>query len=163
MNVTGTLSKGGGGFLIDHVLDPENKVLRHNFVESPEHLCAYRGKTWLGDHGRATVELPDYFPALTDEQNATVHLTPVGEEPSAVSYRWNDEHSALTVFGAAHAEVGIVIPVSRIQVDVVAERIKRSGRARGIDTRPEADQNLSERCAPRDGVIHTGGTHQVVA
>jgi hypothetical protein len=113
VHVTGTLSKGAGSFVIDHVLDPENKILRHNLVESPEHLCAYRGKTWLGDHGRATVELPDYFPALTDEQNATVHLTPVGEEPSAVSYRWNDEHSALTVFGAAHAEVDYLVLAAR--------------------------------------------------
>ncbi|GBC79423.1 hypothetical protein HRbin09_00642 [bacterium HR09] len=34
--VSGFLEKGGGGFKIDHPLDPENKYLNHFFVESPE-------------------------------------------------------------------------------------------------------------------------------
>ncbi len=113
VHVTGALSKGSGSFVIDHPLDPINKILRHNLVESPEHLCAYRGKATLDAGGRATVQLPDYFPALTDEENATVHLTPVGEEPSPASYRWNDEHSAVTVFGAPNAEVAYLVLAAR--------------------------------------------------
>jgi hypothetical protein len=34
--VTGTLTKGGGAFRIDHPLDPENRILQHSFVESPD-------------------------------------------------------------------------------------------------------------------------------
>jgi hypothetical protein len=113
VNVTGTLSKGAGSFVIDHPLDPVNKILRHNLVESPENLCVYRGKATLDANGRATVELPDYFPALTDEENATVHLTPVGEQPSPASYRWNDEHSAVTVFGPPDAEVAYLVLAAR--------------------------------------------------
>ena len=113
VNVSGTLSKGAGSFVIDHPLDPVNKILRHNLVESPEHLCVYRGKATLDADGRATVELPDYFPALTDEENATVHLTPVGEQPSPASYRWNDEHSAVIVFGAPNAEVAYLVLAAR--------------------------------------------------
>ncbi len=113
VNVAGTLSKGAGSFVIDHPLDPVNKILRHNLVESPEHLCVYRGKATLDPDGRATVELPDYVPALTDEDNATVHLTPVGEQPSPASYRWNDEHSAVTVFGTPNAEVAYLVLAAR--------------------------------------------------
>jgi hypothetical protein len=113
VNVTGTLSKGAGSFVIDHPADPENKTLRHNFVESPEHLCVYRGTATCNERGRATVRLPRYFPALTDEANATVHLTPVGEEPSPASYRWNKAHSAVTVFGAPNAEVAYLVLAAR--------------------------------------------------
>ncbi|QVQ38184.1 hypothetical protein KHQ08_09485 [Pseudochrobactrum algeriensis] len=35
--VPGTLSKGGGTFLIDHPLDPLNRNLRHGFVEAVRH------------------------------------------------------------------------------------------------------------------------------
>ncbi|MBI2618241.1 hypothetical protein HYW58_02195 [Candidatus Kaiserbacteria bacterium] len=34
--VTGSISKGSGTFVIDHPLDPKNKLLYHSFVESPD-------------------------------------------------------------------------------------------------------------------------------
>ncbi|MBS1787623.1 MAG: hypothetical protein JST85_07875 [Acidobacteria bacterium] len=43
VSVTGTLSKGGGSFKIDHPLDPENKYLYHSFVESPDMMNIYNG------------------------------------------------------------------------------------------------------------------------
>ncbi len=43
VNVTGTLSKGGGSFKIDHPLDPQNKYLYHSFVESPDMKNIYDG------------------------------------------------------------------------------------------------------------------------
>lgn len=58
--VGGTLSKGGGTFLIDHPLDPANKNLRHGFVEAPEYVNIYRGTTKLVD-GKASVNIDDYF------------------------------------------------------------------------------------------------------
>ncbi len=82
VNVTGALSKGAGSFVIDHPLDPENKLLRHNFVESPENLLIYRGKVKLDENGEAIVTMPDYFTALTMENEATVQLTPVGKSQS---------------------------------------------------------------------------------
>ena len=111
--MTGTQSQGISSSVIDHPLDPVSKILRHSLVESPEHLSVYRGKATLDADGRATVELPDYFPALTDEENATVHLTPVGEQPSPASYRWNDEHSAVTVYGTPDAEVAYLVLAAR--------------------------------------------------
>ncbi len=75
--ITGSLSKGSGTFLIDHPLDPENLVLRHSFVESPEPMLVYKGRTELVD-GEAVVELPDYFDALNRDDDIEYSLTPVG-------------------------------------------------------------------------------------
>jgi len=64
VKVTGTLSKGGGSFMIDHPLDPENKYLYHSFVESPDMMNVYNGNVILDASGEAAVQLPDYFEAL---------------------------------------------------------------------------------------------------
>ena len=63
-HVTGTLTKGGGSFKIDHPLDPENKNLQHSFVESPDMMNIYNGNVILDSHGEATVTMPDWFEAL---------------------------------------------------------------------------------------------------
>jgi hypothetical protein len=62
--VTGTLSKGGGSFKIDHPLDPAGKYLYHSFVESPDMMNIYNGTIVLDCEGRARVELPEWFEAL---------------------------------------------------------------------------------------------------
>jgi hypothetical protein len=67
VSVTGTLSKGGGSFKIDHPLDPENKYLYHSFVESPDMMNIYNGNVTLDANGEATVTLPDWFEALNME------------------------------------------------------------------------------------------------
>jgi hypothetical protein len=67
VNVTGTLSKGGGSFKIDHPLDPENKYLYHSFVESPDMKNVYDGIVILDANGGAKVQLPDYFEALNKD------------------------------------------------------------------------------------------------
>ncbi|MGW4895337.1 hypothetical protein ACWEQL_24160 [Kitasatospora sp. NPDC004240] len=67
VHVTGALIKGGGGFRIDHPLDPENRFLAHSFVESPERKNVYDGTVTLDAGGRATVELPDWFEALNED------------------------------------------------------------------------------------------------
>lgn len=77
VNVTGTLSKGGGSFVIDHPLDPANRYLRHSFVESPDMMNVYNGNAVLDDLGEARVELPDYFEALN--RDFRYQLTAIGE------------------------------------------------------------------------------------
>jgi hypothetical protein len=62
--VSGTLSKGGGSFKIDHPLDPESKYLQHSFVESPDMMNVYNGNVELDAEGEAWVQLPAYFQAL---------------------------------------------------------------------------------------------------
>jgi hypothetical protein len=65
--VTGTLSKGGGSFKIDHPLDPANKTLSHSFVESPDMMSIYNGVTQLDAKGRAWVTLPGWFESLNGD------------------------------------------------------------------------------------------------
>lgn len=55
-NFAGTISKGGGTFLIDHPCDPHNRNLRHGFVEAPRYDLIYRGTARLVN-GRATVDI----------------------------------------------------------------------------------------------------------
>ena len=66
-NVTGNLGKGSGSFVIDHPLDPANKLLYHSFVESPDVKNIYDGVVLLDTEGKATVQLPDYFEALNKD------------------------------------------------------------------------------------------------
>jgi len=76
VNVTGTLSKGGGSFKIDHPLDPANKYLYHSFVESPDMMNIYNGNVTLDANGEAWVELPAYFEALN--KDFRYQLTAIG-------------------------------------------------------------------------------------
>lgn len=80
--VTGTLSKGGGSFKIDHPLDPANKYLYHSFVESPDMMNVYNGNVVTNAAGDAVVELPDYFGALN--RDFRYQLTVVGQFAQAI-------------------------------------------------------------------------------
>ncbi len=62
--VSGTVSKAGGSFKIDHPLDPAKKFLYHSFVELPDMKNVYDGVATLDANGEVTVELPPYFEAL---------------------------------------------------------------------------------------------------
>ena len=67
LSITGSLSKGAGTFVIDHPLDPHNKLLFHSFVESPDVKNLYDGIAKLDESGEATIRLPDYFMALNKD------------------------------------------------------------------------------------------------
>lgn len=67
VSVTGSLSKGGGSFKIDHPLDPANKYLYHSFVESPDMKNIYDGVITLDANGEAEVQLPDWFESLNKD------------------------------------------------------------------------------------------------
>ncbi|MDJ0634817.1 MAG: hypothetical protein QNJ34_16630 [Xenococcaceae cyanobacterium MO_188.B29] len=75
--VSGFLSKGGGGFRIDHPSDPANKYLNHSFVESSEMKNLYDGVVTLDKNGEALIELPEWFEALN--QDFRYQLTCIGE------------------------------------------------------------------------------------
>ncbi len=76
LNVTGTISKSGGTFKIDHPLDPKNKYLYHSFIESPDMMNVYNGNITTDKHGEAWVELPEYFEALN--RDFRYQLTVIG-------------------------------------------------------------------------------------
>jgi hypothetical protein len=83
--VTGSLSKGGGGFAIDHPLEPATKYLRHSFVESPDMLNVYNGNITTDSNGEAHVRLPHYFEALN--QDFRYQLTVIGQFAQAIVSR----------------------------------------------------------------------------
>jgi hypothetical protein len=76
VRVTGELEKAGGGFKIDHPLDPANKYLSHSFVESPNRTNIYDGTSTLDANGEAVVVLPEWFEQLND--NFRYQLTAIG-------------------------------------------------------------------------------------
>ena len=76
-SVVGALSKGSGTFVIDHPLDPKNKLLFHSFVESPDVKNIYDGIATLDENGEALIELPSYFLALNKDFRYLA--TPVGQ------------------------------------------------------------------------------------
>jgi hypothetical protein len=82
VEVTGTLSKGGGAFKIDHPLDPANKYLYHSFVESPDMKNIYDGNVTTDAVGEAVVVLPDWFEALN--RDFRYQLTVLGQFAQAI-------------------------------------------------------------------------------
>ncbi|HYE62810.1 MAG TPA: hypothetical protein VD997_12510 [Phycisphaerales bacterium] len=71
-----TGATGTKSFVIDHPLDPANKVLMHYSAEGPEPLLVYRGNATLDASGEAEVELPAYFDAIN--RDVTYQLTAIG-------------------------------------------------------------------------------------
>ena len=82
VQVSGFLSKLGGGFLIDHPLDPDHKWLRHSFVESPDMMNVYNGNVTTNSSGVAVVKLPAYFTALN--RDFRYQLTVIGKMAQAI-------------------------------------------------------------------------------
>jgi trimeric autotransporter adhesin len=82
VTVTGTLTKGGGSFKIDHPLDPANKYLSHSFVESPDMKNIYDGNVVTDSEGLATVTMPDWFEALN--RDFRYQLTVIGQFAQAI-------------------------------------------------------------------------------
>jgi hypothetical protein len=70
---TGSLSGVHKSFIIDHPLH-EHKYLVHATMEGPEGAVYYRGTARLQD-GKAEIQLPDYFEALTHREGRTIQLT----------------------------------------------------------------------------------------
>ncbi len=112
VHVSGDITKNNCYFLIDHPLDPENMLLRHSCVESPENLLIYRGTARLGSSGETLVELPTYFEALAAEGEASVHVTPRGR-PFLTGYDWNPGHTSLTICGEPNCEVSWMVLADR--------------------------------------------------
>ena len=76
VEITGFLSKAGGGFKIDHPEDPANKYLNHSFVESAEMKNVYDGTATLDAQGKATVTMPSWFEVLN--RSFCYQLTSIG-------------------------------------------------------------------------------------
>jgi hypothetical protein len=117
VSVTGTLSKGGGSFKIDHPLDPENKYLYHSFVESPDMMNIYNGNATLDASGEAVVTMPEWFEALN--RDFRYQLTCIGGfAPAYVA-----EEIANNQFKIAGGKAGLKVSwqVTGVRHDAFAE------------------------------------------
>jgi hypothetical protein len=81
VQVTGTVSKSGGTFKIDHPLDPANKYLYHSFVESPDMMNIYNGNVTTDGSGAAVVTMPAWFETLNTDFR--YQLTTIGQPAQA--------------------------------------------------------------------------------
>lgn len=133
VRVTGNLSKAGGGFEIDHPLDPENKYLSHSFVESPDRLNVYNGTLTTDDNGEAVVVLPGYFSALNHQ--CCYQLTVMGQFAQAIVAAEVSQDNEFTI-RTSEPRVTVSWQVTGIRQDpwAVANRIE-----------PEAEKTAEER------------------
>ncbi len=132
--VTGTLSKGGGSFRIDHPLDPEHKFLSHSFVESPDMMNVYNGNVVTDAKGLAVVRLPRYFGALN--RDFRYQLTVIGTMANAVIDREIDKNRFRIRSSAP--EVKVSWQVTGIRKDPFANK----HRIKVEQTKPKAERGL---------------------
>jgi hypothetical protein len=139
--VSGSISKGGGGFLIDHPLDPTGKFLEHSFVESPDRKNIYDGVATADDNGDAVVAMPAYFEALN--QDFRYQLTAIGSPAPNLHVKTELQTGKFTIGGAGRGQK-ISWQVTGRRSDAWAranpmrvEREKR-GEERGLYRHPEA-------------------------
>jgi hypothetical protein len=133
VRVSGFLNKVGGGFMIDHPLDPQNKYLYHSFVESPDMKNVYDGIVALDASGEAVVQLPSYFQALN--RDFRYQLTCIGGyAPVYIA-----EEVTSNAFKIAGGKAGMKISwqVTGIRQDAYAkahplvEEVEKTGKERG--------------------------------
>jgi hypothetical protein len=73
VGISGALNATSKSFVIDHPTQP-NKLLRHGSLEGPEFGVYTRGRCQAH-----SIELPEYWKGLVDEDTITVDLTPCGD------------------------------------------------------------------------------------
>jgi len=160
LHVTGTLSKGGGSFKIDHPLDPANKYLYHSFVESPDMMNIYNGNVVLDANGEASVQLPEWFEALN--RDFRYQLTCIG----AFAPVFIGEEILANRFKIAGGKQGMKVSwqVTGIRKDAFAEKHRipveeeKQGEERGRYMHPEAFGLAKEMAIPSNQ-LPKGFTH----
>lgn len=138
--VDGLIYKNGGGFRIDHPLDPANKYLYHSFVESPDMMNIYNGNVVTDANGNATVTLPDWFGALN--KDFRYQLTVIGQFAQAIISQeiTNNRFSIQT----DKPNVKVSWQVTGIRQDAYANthritvEVEKTGNERGKYLQPEA-------------------------
>lgn len=123
VDVTGSLSKGGGGFKIDHPLDPENQYLSHSFVESSEMKNVYDGVVSLDHNGEGVVELPEWFETLNSDFR--YQITAIGQPAPNLHIAREIANNCFTIAGGKSA-MKISWQVTGVRQDAwaTANRIK---------------------------------------
>jgi hypothetical protein len=155
VQIDGHLSKGGGGFRIDHPDRPANEYLNHSFVESPERKNIYDGVQTLNAKGEAEVHLPTWFGSLNQEFR--YQLTPLGAPAPNLHISREIRGNAFRIAGGG-AKAKVCWQVTAIRKDrwAVANPLtveeKKRGKARGAFVHPHLYGKSSARAT--DAALH---------
>ena len=106
ITTSGALSATTKSFVIDHPTK-KGKKLRYGSLEGPENGVYVRGKS-----DSLTIDLPDYWTGLVDEDSITVNLTPIG----SAQQLWVESISDNKVF------IGSTEPTAKYFFTVFGER-----------------------------------------
>lgn len=156
--ITGTTLSISGtkNFLIDHPLDPENKVLRHAAMESNEVLNQYSGNVTTDANGLATVSLPAYFETLN--KDFRYQLTVIGTFAQAI-VKQEVQNNQFTV-QTSQPGIKVSWQITGVRNDkvmqqrpFVAESLKE-GAEKGNYLNPDAYGKAASATATRPGFIN---------
>ncbi|MDP3964402.1 MAG: hypothetical protein Q8Q20_01925 [bacterium] len=148
VHVTGTITKGGGAFKIDHPLDPQNKYLYHSFVESPEMTNLYNGTATLDADGTAWVQMPEWFEALN--RDFSYQLTAIGQ-PAPSLYVADEISGNRFKIAGGNSGQRVSWQVTGIRHDPYAEKYRipleedKPGPERGQYLHPDAYKTADSR------------------
>ncbi len=138
--VAGSLLGGNNAFRIDHPLDPENKLLVHSSIASPDMKNVYDGVVELDATGCATVELPEYFEALN--KDFRYQLTCIGG--FAPIYISEEIHAKMFKISGGEPGLRVSWQVTGIRKDAFAEtnrseaELEKGADDQGFYAHPEA-------------------------
>ena len=158
--VTGSLSKGGGSFKIDHPADPANKILYHSFVESPDMMNVYNGKITTDANGYATVEMPSYFEALN--RDFRYQLTAIGDFAQLCIHQEIENNQF--IIRSSEPNVQVSWQVTGIRQDSWANKnripteVDKTGDDKGKYLHPEAFDLPADMIMPSE----SGGNDEII-
>jgi hypothetical protein len=109
LQVNGSFAATTKSFVIDHPTKPGMK-LRYGSLEGPENGVYVRGKTTTN-----TIELPNYWTALVNEETITVNLTPIGKHQNL--YVKSISNNVVTIGGCRDINCYYTIYGERKDVD----------------------------------------------
>ena len=111
LQVNGSFAATTKSFVIDHPTK-EGMKLRHGSLEGPENGVYVRGR--LKDNN--TIELPDYWTGLVDEDTITVNLTPIGSESTL--HKVVDIYDNMVIVGSENENINCFYTVFGERKDV---------------------------------------------
>jgi len=125
VEVTGTLTKTAGAFVIDDPAAPGERTLAHATVHSSERLDVYTGTVVLDAAGEAVVELPEWFGELNGD--ARYQLTPIGAPAPRLHVAWEIVDGRFGIAGG--------VPGQKVSWQITAVRRDPWARAHPFEVR----------------------------
>lgn len=161
VDVHGALTISGGGSVIDHPLDPANRVLCHAFVESSERKNVYDGVGHADDDGEIVVRLPAWLEAANADFR--YQLTAIGAPARDLHVKEEVRTGRFVIGGAAPGQkVSWLLTATRKDPwaaahPLVVEADKRVD-DRGLYREPFAHGQPEERGAVFQRLVRRGRT-----